>query len=142
MEAPMQSLSAPRSDRAPRRRNSRRAFLIFVFIWVMLIAAGLTGAKLYSDHMQASVTADVSSQTKAQLALMQHDYDERLKKLEESYKGEIAVLQSKIDALNELLTFTKDNANAKTDNSNKLYTQLNDVKKQLEELKKNLDVLK
>jgi hypothetical protein len=51
-------------------------------------------------------------------------------------------MESKIQTLNELLTFAKDNADSKTDNSNKLYTQLAEVKKQLNELKRNLDVLK
>ncbi len=62
--------------------------------------------------------------------------------LETGYTSDLAELKAKVDALNELLTFTKDNADSKTDNSNKLYTQLNEVKKQLNELQKNLDVLK
>lgn len=88
------------------------------------------------------MTADINRQTNIKLTAMQKQYDERLQAAESSYKSEIAVLQGKIDALNELLTFTKDNASAKTDNSNKLFTQLSEVKKQLEQLKKNLDVLK
>ena len=47
-----------------------------------------------------------------------------------------------MDELNQLLTFAKDNASAKTDNSNKLYTQLSEVKKQLALLEKNLELLK
>jgi len=132
---------ASRSERAPRKRG-RRAFVIFLFIWIMLIASGIAGAKLYTDRMKTEMTNEINAQTKAQITLMQQRYDERLKQVEASYKDEIAVLQGKVDALNELLAFTKDNANAKTDNSNKLFTQLNDVKKQLDQLQKNLDVLK
>ncbi|GFN33129.1 hypothetical protein [Paenibacillus xylaniclasticus] len=135
------SVPAPRSERAPRKR-SRLAFVLFLLIWVLLILSGITGAKLYTDHMRNELTSEINEQTKAQITLMQKKYDERLKQVEASYKDEMASMQSKVDALNELLTFTKDNANAKTDNSNKLFTQLNEVKKQLEQLKKNLDVLK
>lgn len=55
---------------------------------------------------------------------------------------EVNNLQSKVEAFNELLEFTKDNTTDKTDNSNKLYTQLSEVKKQLAELQKKMDLLK
>ncbi|WP_127533408.1 hypothetical protein [Paenibacillus kobensis] len=141
MQTELATTPATRSDRAPRKR-SQRAFVIFLFIWVLLIASGIAGAKLYTDHMKSEMTDKINQQTTAQITQMQKQYDERLKQVETGYKDEIAVLQGKVDALNELLTFTKDNANAKTDNSNKLFSQLNDVKKQLDQLKKNLDVLK
>ncbi|GLX67857.1 hypothetical protein [Paenibacillus glycanilyticus] len=126
----------------PRKATKQRAFVIFVCVWVILIAAGITGAKLYSDHVQQQIAADVGRQTAAQIADMQKQNQEQLTKLESSYKDELAQLESKVEALNELLTFTKDNADVKTDNSNKLYSQLNEVKKKLNELQKNLDVLK
>ncbi|GKU80550.1 hypothetical protein [Paenibacillus sp. L3-i20] len=125
-----------------RKKRNSTAFLVFLSIWILLIGGGIFGAKLYTDRMQQEITADVEKQTAAQIAIMQKSYDERLTKLETSYKTEMTELKGKVDALNELLTFTKDNADTKTDNSNKLYTQLNEVKKQLDELKKSLDVLK
>ncbi|ACS99532.1 MULTISPECIES: hypothetical protein [unclassified Paenibacillus] len=125
-----------------RKATKQRAFVIFVCVWVILIAAGLTGAKLYSEHVQKQISADVERQTAAQIAEMQKQYDDRIAKVETGYKEELSQLESKVEALNELLTFTKDNADVKTDNSNKLYTQLNEVKKKLNELQKNLDVLK
>ncbi|NIK69625.1 MULTISPECIES: hypothetical protein [unclassified Paenibacillus] len=125
-----------------RKATKQRAFVIFVCVWVILIAAGITGAKLYSEHVQKQIAADVERQTAAQMAEMQKQYDDRIAKLETGYKEELSQLESKVEALNELLTFTKDNADVKTDNSNKLYTQLNEVKKKLNELQKNLDVLK
>lgn len=111
-------------------------------IWLMLILLGVTGAKLYSDRIQQQVAADLERQTASQIAVMQQEYEERLNKLETTYMDELSQLTTKVDALNELLTFTKDNADVKTDNSNKLYTQLNEVKKKLNELQKSLDVLK
>ncbi|KQO18144.1 hypothetical protein [Paenibacillus sp. Leaf72] len=125
-----------------RRKRSNRAFFVFVIVWIILISGGIMGAKWYSDKIQRDVAADLERQTSAQIAAMQQDYTQRMDKLEASYKEELAQLDAKVDALNELLTFTKDNADSKTDNSNKLYTQLNEVKKKLNELQKNLDVLK
>ncbi|MFC5530925.1 hypothetical protein [Cohnella yongneupensis] len=123
-------------------KRSPAATVIFVLLWFVLIGGGVAGAKWYSDRIQNQVSADLQAQTASQISLMQIDYDARMTKLEGDYQAQLAQMQSKIDALNELLTFTKDNADTKTDNSNKLYTQLADVKKQLAELKKNLDVLK
>lgn len=125
-----------------RKKKGPTAFLVFIGIWIILIGGGLFGAKLYTDKMQQDIAADIRQQTSAQIADMQTAYDTRLAALESTYQGEITLMKEKIDALNELLTFTKDNADDKTDNSNKLYTQLNEVKKQLNELKKSLDVLK
>ncbi|RJE88674.1 hypothetical protein D3P07_11840 [Paenibacillus sp. 1011MAR3C5] len=131
-----------RKETSTRKKKGNAAFLLFIGIWILLIGGGLFGAKLYTDKMQRDITADIHRQTSAQIADMQKAYDGRLAELETTYAGEITLLKEKIDALNELLTFTKDNADSKTDNSNKLYTQLNEVKKQLNELKKSLDVLK
>ncbi|WP_027085735.1 hypothetical protein [Cohnella panacarvi] len=126
---------------APRKRNSS-AILFFILLWVLLIACGVAGAKWYSDRIQNQVSDRLETQTAAQIARMQQEYDARMTQLETGYKAQLAQLESKIETLNELLTFTKDNADTKTDNSNKLYTQLAEVKKQLAELKKNLDVLR
>lgn len=73
---------------------------------------------------------------------MQQTYEARIAVLEENYTADLTELTAKVNALNELLTFTKDNADTKTDNSNQLYTQLNEVKQKLNELQKSLDVLK
>jgi peptidoglycan hydrolase CwlO-like protein len=143
METPIQPAShAPRTTGRSTQHRSTRAFIIFLILWVILIGSGIAGAKLYSDHLTTTMTADINKQTNEKLTIMQKQYDERLQAVETNYQNEIAALQSKVDALNELLTFTKDNASTKTDNSNKLFTQLSEVKKQLNELKKNLDVLK
>ncbi|TFE25833.1 hypothetical protein [Cohnella luojiensis] len=128
-------------ETSPRKKR-RGAFFIFAIAWLVLIASGVAGAKWYSERIQNNVTSDLERQTSAQIALMQQDYDARLTKLEAGYKEQMAQMEGKIQALNELLTFTKDNMDTKTDNSNKLYTQLAEVKKQLNELKKSLDVLK
>lgn len=126
----------------PPRKKRRGAFLVFAILWLVLIAGGVTGAKWYSDRIQQQVSSDLERQTASQIASMQQDYDIRMTKLESDYKEQLAQMGSKIEALNELLTFAKDNADTKTDNSNKLYSQLAEVKKQLAELKKSLDVLK
>lgn len=126
----------------PPRRRTRGALIFYAILWIVLVSAGVAGAKGYSDHIQQQVSADLARQTASQIAVMQQDYDSRLTKLEAGYTEQLTQMEGKIEALNELLTFTKDNADSKTDNSNKLYTQLAEVKKQLNELKKSLDVLK
>ncbi|MDQ6422554.1 hypothetical protein RB620_24285 [Paenibacillus sp. LHD-117] len=133
---------AGRQAQATRKRRSAVSLVVFIGVWAVLIGGGFYMAKWYTDRMQQEITADIESQTAAQLQEMQKSYDAKLGQLEASYSAEMTELKGKIDALNELLTFTKDNADTKTDNSNKLYTQLNEVKKQLDELKKSLDVLK
>lgn len=107
-----------------------------------MVGSGIAGAKLYSDRIQQEVTADLQQQTAHQIAAMQQQFDSQLRQLDASYTEQLTQMQGKIQALNELLTFTKDNADSKTDNSNKLYSQLAQVQKQLNELKKSLDVLK
>jgi hypothetical protein len=126
----------------PQRKRTRSALFFYALVWIVLVAAGIAGAKAYSDHIQQQVSADLKRQTASQIAAMQQDYDSRMTKLENGYKAQLTQMEGKILALNELLTFAKDNAASKTDNSNKLYTQLAEVKKQLNELKKTLDVLK
>lgn len=109
---------------------------------MLLIASGVVGAIWYTDQIKKNLTAAISNQTAKQITDMQTKYEARLKGMETSFSNEITKVQGKVDALNQLLEFSKDNASSKTDNSNKLYTQLNDVKKQLAQLKKDLDVLK
>jgi len=126
----------------PRKKRDPIALIIFIIIWLLLIGGGVMGAKWYGDHTRQQITANIETQTKTEILAMQQVYDEKLAELDKQYEERMTELSGKVDALNELLTFTKDNADNKTDNSNKLYTQLNEVKKQLNELKKNLDVLK
>lgn len=129
-------------DKKTRKKKGNRTFLLFVSVWLIIICSGILGAKWYTDRIQQTLSADLERQTASQIAAMQQAYEARMLQLETSYASELAELKAKVDALNELLMFTKDNAASKTDNSNKLYTQLNEVKKQLNELQKNLDVLK
>jgi esterase/lipase len=133
---------ASRQENVSRKRRSVVSLIVFISVWAVLIGGGFYMAKWYTDKMQQEITTDIERQTTSQLKEMQTAYDAKLTGLETSYAAEMTELKGKIDALNELLTFTKDNADTKTDNSNKLYTQLNEVKKQLDELKKSLDVLK
>ncbi|MHA6482719.1 hypothetical protein ACX1C1_12535 [Paenibacillus sp. strain BS8-2] len=138
----LETTMASRQEHVARKRRSVVSLVIFIGVWMILIGGGFYMAKWYTDKMQQDITADIEQQTSAQLSEMQSIYDTKLTDLETAYTAEMTELKGKIDALNELLTFTKDNADTKTDNSNKLYTQLNEVKKQLDELKKSLDVLK
>ncbi|QAY67062.1 hypothetical protein [Paenibacillus protaetiae] len=141
----MSEISLERSGlptQSPRRKKNNRAFLLFVAIWAFLIGAGISGAVIYSNHMKQQLAQELEQQTASQIAGLQADYEQRIAKMDTDYKSQLADLQTKVDALNELLNFTKDNADTKTDNSNKLYTQLSEVKKQLDALQKNLDVLK
>lgn len=138
----LEQRTASHYDKKTRRKKGNRTFLVFVCVWIIIICSGIMGAKWYSERMQQTLSADLERQTASQIAAMQKVYEERMLQLETNYTADLAELKAKVDALNELLTFTKDNADSKTDNSNKLYTQLNEVKKQLNELQKSLDVLK
>lgn len=138
----LQSQTASQTGHASRKKKSSKAFVVFLIIWIALIGSGVYGAKWYTDHLQQSLSKELERQTAAQITAMQHTYEARIAVLEENYTADLADLTAKVNALNELLTFTKDNADTKTDNSNQLYTQLNEVKKKLNELQKSLDVLK
>lgn len=130
------------TDMTRRKKRNGRALILFACLWLVLISSGIYGAKWYTDRIQQNISASLEQQTASQITAMQQAYEARMKELETNYTADIADLKAKVDALNELLTFTKDNADSKTDNSNKLYTQLNEVKKQLNELQKSLEVLK
>ncbi|NIK77967.1 cell division protein FtsB [Paenibacillus castaneae] len=138
----MEQRAASPYEMKPRKKRGKGTFLIFICVWIVLIALGVLGAKWYTERIQQTLAVDLEKQTAAQITAMQQAYETRMQQLESNYTEDLAELKSKVDALNELLTFTKDNADSKTDNSNKLYTQLNEVKKQLNELQKNLDMLK
>jgi uncharacterized protein HemX len=123
-------------------RKSKPSPVVFLSVWVLLIACGVAGTVWYTGKLKAKLTSEISAQTAQQITAMQNKYDAQLKKMQADYTSQLTKVQSKVDALNELLEFTKDNTNTKTDNSNKLFTQLSEVEKQLAELKRSLDVLK
>lgn len=137
------SVAAARSAKSAKAaKSSKKTYLIFFSSWVLLIATGVLGTMLYTEQLKKQLSAELASQTELQLHAMQAQYQEQLEQLKVSVDADMTTLQTKIDSFNELLAFTKDNANSKTDNSNQLYTQLAEVKKKLDELKQNLDVLK
>ncbi len=138
----LEQRTASQTDKKTRKKRGNRTFFLFVCVWIIIICSGILGAKWYTDRIQQTLSADLERQTASQITAMQQAYEARMLQLETNYTEDLAELKTKVDALNELLLFTKDNADSKTDNSNKLYTQLNEVKKQLNELKKSLDVLK
>ncbi|RXZ81500.1 hypothetical protein EBB07_14325 [Paenibacillaceae bacterium] len=125
-----------------QRKSPKGTIIVFLVVWLFLIASGVVGTMWYTEQTRLAITAELEQQTAQKIAAMQSEYEARLTKVEEGFSEEMTSLGSKVEALNELLTFTKDNANDKTDNSNMLYTQINDVKKKLDALQKSLDVLK
>ncbi|ANS73669.1 hypothetical protein AWM70_02975 [Paenibacillus yonginensis] len=133
--------AAEQVSNSPSPRNQRKrgpSVTVFLAVWILLIGAGVAATVMYSNHMKKQMVEELDAKWQSQISHMQSDYQSRLKTLD----GEVAELQTKVQAFNELLTFTKDNASNKTDNSNQLYTQLNEVKKQLSELQKKMDLLK
>lgn len=131
---------AEASPARSRRSATERGFSVkwFLFFWLLVIGLGAYGAHYYINSLKEQVIVQLSDQSRQQLAAVQQNYENRL----EALSAEVNQLESQVQSFNELLTFTKDNANEKTDNSNKLYTQLGEVRKQLDELKKELDLLK
>lgn len=127
-------------ERKPRKSKLSTPF--FLAMWMILIATGVLGTIWYTEKLKEQLITQISKQTEQQIITLQTNYEEQITKLETNFTGEIGKVQGKVDSLNQLLEFSKDNANSKTDNSNKLYSQISEVKKQLEELKKSLDVLK
>ncbi|MFF2017135.1 MULTISPECIES: hypothetical protein [Bacillales] len=120
---------------AARNGSSVKWFLLF---WVVMIGIGVYAVYSYTNHLKQQVLSQLSAQSQQQLTVLKTDYEARISALSD----EVKELQSTVQTFNELLTFTKDNASAKTDNSNKLYTQLSEVRKQLDALKKEMDLLK
>jgi hypothetical protein len=129
-----------RNVQTPTHR--KKTFKLFIFAWIMFVGIGLAGAYYYTNFLKDQLIADLARQNQAQLQTIQADYQMQLEDLKVNVNQEMAGLQTKVEQLNELLAFTKDNASTKVDNSNQLYTQLAEVKKKLVELQKNLDVLK
>lgn len=111
---------------------------LFLLVWILLIALGITATYLYSNHLKQDMLQQIQRETQKQMTLLKTDYEKQLGII----SAEVGELDSKVQSFNELLTFTKDNATSKTDNSNKLYTQLSDVKNQLNKLQKKMDLLK
>nr|WP_308531236.1 hypothetical protein [uncultured Paenibacillus sp.] len=111
---------------------------MILLIWVLLIGAGVTAAYMYSNHLKQSMIDQLDAKWQSEAEQMKADYTAQLTAL----SGEVKDLQSKVEAFNELLEFTKDNSSEKTDNSNKLYSQLSEVKQQLAALQKKMDLLK
>lgn len=134
----MKASTGPTSTQSRSTKKDRLPVRWFLLFWIVLIALFVYAAYEYSQRLQEQTLTALQAQTTAQMADLRADYENQFTELDE----QVAVLQSKVDSFNELLTFTKDNANNKTDNSNKLYTQLNEVKTQLGELQKKMDLLK
>ncbi|WP_178023606.1 hypothetical protein [Paenibacillaceae bacterium] len=120
------------------RKTRRPSVAMILLIWVLLIGAGVTAAYMYSNHLKQSMIDQLDAKWQSEAEQMKADYTAQLTAL----SGEVKDLQSKVEAFNELLEFTKDNSSEKTDNSNKLYSQLSEVKQQLAALQKKMDLLK
>jgi hypothetical protein len=143
MSTPLEVVSRDENSRNVKTSTQRKKkYKLFIFAWIMLVGMGLTGAYYYTNYLKTQLTADLAQQNHNQLQIIQADYQKQLGDLKASVNQEMVVLEGKVEQLNQLLAFTKDNANSKVDNSNQLYSQLAEVKKKLEELQKNLDVLK
>jgi hypothetical protein len=143
MSSPLYDVSREnlsRNVQTPKLRKKTYRFLIFA--WILLVGMGLIGAYYYTNYLKNQLLADLARQNQAQLQAIQADYQTQLEDLKTNVNDEMVGLQAKVEQLNQLLAFTKDNASTKVDNSNQLYTQLAEVKKKLIELQKNLDVLK
>lgn len=140
----MEPAAAQPADRAhanPRGKATTKTYVLLFIAWAALVAGGMWGAKMYTDHLRTQIASDIAKQTGEQLAAVKAQYEAELAQLKESIGADMTQMQTKIDSVGELLAFTKDSANEKTDNSNQLYTQLAEVKKQLDDLKKDLDAL-
>ncbi|WP_379133036.1 hypothetical protein [Paenibacillus sp. sgz500958] len=130
--------TAPAHSRRSTTARSGSSVKWFLLFWIVLIAASVYAVYSYTNHLKEQVLTELGRQTEQQLQSLQSDYEGKIAVL----SSQVQELQSTVESFNELLTFTKDNASAKTDNSNKLYTQLSEVNKQLEALKKEMDLLK
>jgi hypothetical protein len=139
LEAVKQSATLPRHSNTPSRKKT---YKLMIISWLMLVGCGMGGAFLYTNYLKTELIADLAKQNQIQLQSIQADYQSQLESLKTSMEKEMTNLQVKVDELNQLLAFTKDNASSNKDNSNQLYTQLAEVKKKLIELQKNLELLK
>jgi peptidoglycan hydrolase CwlO-like protein len=143
MNTPLEAVKHPsahsRQSNTPLRKKT---YKLMILSWLMLVGCGMGGAFLYSNYLKTALTADLAKQNQVQLQSIQANYQSQLNDLKTSLEREMTNLQGKVDGLNQLLAFTKDNASSTKDKSNQLYTQLAEVKKKLVELQKNLDTLK
>ncbi|KQY83895.1 hypothetical protein ASD24_08815 [Paenibacillus sp. Root52] len=133
--------SAQPSDTHHTRSTKSKAgssIKLFLVMWIVLIALGVIGTYYYSNHLQRQMIDQLQTHNQQQINALKSEYEKQLTTISK----EVSDLQGQVQSFNELLNFTKDNANDKTDNSNKLYTQLSEVKKQLETLQKKMDLLK
>jgi hypothetical protein len=143
MSSPLEVVSRENISRnAPASTHRKKTYKFLIFAWIMLVGMGLTGAYYYTNYLKGQLMNDLAQQNQTQLQAIQNDYQNQLTELKTSVNQEMVVLDAKVEQLNQILAFTKDNASTKVDNSNQLYTQLAEVKKKLTELQKNLDVLK
>lgn len=131
---------AEKSQVHSRRSTARSGPSVkwFLLCWILIIGLGVYAVYSYTNHLKQQVLSELSLQSQQQLTVLKSDYEARIAVL----SSEVKELQNTVQSFNELLTFTKDNASAKTDNSNKLYTQLSEVRKQLDALKKEMDLIK
>jgi esterase/lipase len=143
MNTPLESVS--RHSAVPRHSNTpspKKTYKLMMLSWLMLVGCGMGGAFLYTNYLKTELSANLAKQNQIQLQSIQADYQNQINNLKVSLEKEMASMQVKVDELNQLLAFAKDNASSNKDNSNQLYTQLAEVKKKLIELQRNLDVLK
>lgn len=123
----------------PRSRTPKSPSVkVFLLVWILLIALGVAAAYYYSNHLKQEMVLQLQRETETQMTLLRTEYETQFQQLSQ----QVGELENKVQAFNELLTFTKDNATSETDNSNKLYTQLSEVKKQLNTLEKKMELLK
>ncbi|WP_166242051.1 hypothetical protein [Paenibacillus turpanensis] len=141
MNTPAGPAAAPSYTGISEGRAKKRSYKGFLVAWVLLIAAGFTTAYYYTDYVKRQLQNEISRQTAIQLEAVQQQYTLQLEQTQAAFTAEIAKMQEKINALNDLLAFAKDNANANTDNSNQLYTQLQELKNQLNALQKQMEML-
>jgi len=134
-------IKKPHRDRS-RSRPAARTYLLLALAWLLLAASGAAGTIVYAERMRERTANEVTARTQAQIDELKARYDAQISELRDSVNRDIDELKAKVESLNQLLTFVKDNANTRADNSNQLYNQMEEVRKQLEELRKNLEVLK
>jgi septal ring factor EnvC (AmiA/AmiB activator) len=143
MNTPLEAVKHPSAlSRHSNTPLPKKTYKLMIISWLILVGCGIGGALMYTNYLKTQLTADLAKQNQIQLQSIQADYQSQLKELKTSLEQEMSGLQGKVDELNQLLAFTKDNASSNKDNSNQLYTQLAEVKKKLIELQKNLDTLK
>ncbi|MFD2671360.1 hypothetical protein [Marinicrinis sediminis] len=144
MSSEMTSVPAPppASRKEIQKKRSWIIGILFVFLWLMLVAGGVWGGKWYIGQMKQQVLEELSAQNKTQIEQVEDGFNTRMDTLQTEIDQDMQALEEQIQTFNELLTFANENATDTTDNSTQLYSQLSEIKKQLEQLKKNLDVLK